>query len=145
MAGVTIFGPILTRFSRKVVGFQPPIDPHSPSPVAHSPARMIWSQTLSLIVTGEMGWTPKLNRQGDRDPWGNSTPLVLASSGLKMGQVIGRSDGQGGAPATELYTPANLLATVMHYLFDVPKLRVRTDLSRDLKEVIANGKPIAQR
>jgi hypothetical protein len=73
---------------------------------------MIWSQTLSLIVTGEMGWTPKLNRQGDRDPWNNLTPLVLASSGRKMGQVIGRSDGQGSAPATELYTPANLLATV---------------------------------
>ena len=48
---------------------------------------MIWSQTLSLIVTGEMGWTPKLNRQGDRDPWNNLTPLVLASSGRK-GDVI---------------------------------------------------------
>jgi hypothetical protein len=45
--------------------------------------------------------------------------------------VIGHSDRQGRRPATEAYTPANLLATVLHYLFDLGRLRLRTDLSRD--------------
>ncbi len=62
-----------------------------------------------------------------------------------MERVISRSDGQGVAPATELSTPANLPATAMHDPFDMSKLRLRTDLPRDLKEVFANGKPIAQR
>ena len=95
-----------------------------------------------LIVTGEMGRTPKINRRGGRDHWGDLTPLVIAGGGLKMGQVIGKSDTQGARPATEPFTPANLLATVLHFLFDVPQLRLRTDLPRDLKPLLENGEPI---
>src|SRR5262249_1365945 len=54
-----------------------------------------------LIVTGEMGRTPRRNGKGGRDHWGDLTPLVLAGGGLKMGQVIGRSDRTGSRPATE--------------------------------------------
>ena len=32
------------------------------------------------------------------------------------GQVIGRSDRQGGVPATEAYIPADLAATIFHLL-----------------------------
>lgn len=97
-----------------------------------------------LIVTGEMGRTPQINRRGGRDHWGDLTPLLVAGGGLPTGQVIGRSDSQGGRPATEPYTPANLLATVLHFLFDVPQLRLRTDLPRDLKPLLGDGEPIRQ-
>lgn len=100
------------------------------------------SDRVLLIVTGEMGRTPRINKNGGRDHWANLTPLLLAGGGLKMGQVIGRSDSHAGAPATDAYTPANLLATVMHFLFDVPQLRLRTGLARELKEAIENGRPI---
>src|SRR6185503_4793791 len=66
-----------------------------------------------LVVTGEMGRTPKLNRKGGRDHWGDLTPLLVAGGGMKMGQVIGKSDLQGGRPATEAYNPANLVATIL--------------------------------
>jgi uncharacterized protein (DUF1501 family) len=95
-----------------------------------------------LVVTGEMGRSPRLNKKGGRDHWGDLTPLVLAGGGLKAGQVIGKSDAQGGRPATEPYTPANLVATILHFLFDVPQLRLRTDLSRDLKPLLESGEPI---
>jgi uncharacterized protein (DUF1501 family) len=97
-----------------------------------------------LIVTGEMGRSAKRNRKGGRDHWGDLTPLAIAGGGLKMGQVIGRSDAQGHRPSTEPYTPANLLATIIHFLFDVPQLRLRPDLPRDLKPIIENGEPIRQ-
>jgi uncharacterized protein (DUF1501 family) len=97
-----------------------------------------------LVVTGEMGRTPKINKRGGRDHWGDLTPLLIAGGGLKSGQVIGRSDSQGGRPATEPYTPTNLLATILHFLFDVPQLRLRTDLPRDLKPVLENGEPIRE-
>jgi hypothetical protein len=96
-----------------------------------------------LIVTGEMGRTPRLNRNGGRDHWADLTPLLFAGGTLKMGQVVGRSDPHGGRPATEAYTPANLLATVLHYLFDLGRLRLRTELSRDLKNATDNGQPIS--
>src|SRR5262245_26335264 len=97
-----------------------------------------------LIVTGEMGRTPRINKRGGRDHWGDLTPLLVAGGGMKMGQVIGKSDSQGGRPATEPYTPANLLATVLHFLFDVTQLRLRTDIPRDLKPLLENGEPISQ-
>jgi hypothetical protein len=97
-----------------------------------------------LIITGEMGRSAKRNKNGGRDHWGDLTPLVFAGGGLKMGQVIGRSDSLGNRPATAPYTPANLLSTAIHYLFDVPQLRLRPDLPRDLKPLIENGEPIRQ-
>lgn len=97
-----------------------------------------------LIVTGEMGRTAKRNKNGGRDHWGELSPLVIAGGGFKMGQVIGRSDTNGSRPATEPLGPANLLATVIHFLFDVPKLRLRADLPRDLKPLIENAEPIRQ-
>jgi uncharacterized protein (DUF1501 family) len=97
-----------------------------------------------LIVTGEMGRSAKRNKNGGRDHWGELTPLVFAGGGLKMGQVIGRSDAMGSRPTSEPYTPANLLATVIRYLFDVPQLRLRPDLPRDLKPLIETGEPIRQ-
>jgi uncharacterized protein (DUF1501 family) len=97
---------------------------------------------ILLVVTGEMGRTPKINKNGGRDHWGDLTPLVFAGGGLKMGQVIGQSDQQGGRPSSDAYAPANLLSTIMHFLFDVPQLRLRTDLPREVKSVIENSKPI---
>ncbi len=101
-------------------------------------------EKVLLVVTGEMGRTPKRNKNAGRDHWGDLTPLVIAGGGLKMGQVIGKADKMGGRPATEPHTPANLLATVLHFLFDVPQLRLRTDLPRDLKPLLENAEPIRQ-
>jgi uncharacterized protein (DUF1501 family) len=101
-------------------------------------------EKVLLVVTGEMGRTPKINKKGGRDHWGDLTPLVVAGGGMKVGQVIGKSDSQGGRPATDPLTPANLVATVLHFLFDVPQLRLRTDIARDLKPLLDNGEPIRQ-
>ncbi|MBA4065758.1 MAG: DUF1501 domain-containing protein [Isosphaera sp.] len=97
-----------------------------------------------LVVTGEMGRSPRVNKQGGRDHWGDLTPLLVAGGGLKTGQVVGKSDKQGARPATEPYTPANLVATVLHVLFDVPQLRLRTDLPRELKPLLDDGRPIRE-
>ena len=45
----------------------------------------------------------------------------------------------GSRPATKVYKPAQLFATVMHSLFDVGQLRLRTDINRDIKSVIENS------
>ncbi len=100
------------------------------------------SDKVLLIVTGEMGRTPKINKDGGRDPPGNLTPLLLAGGGLKMGQVVGESDKQAGAPVGEKYTPENLLATVMHTLFDVGAVRVMRGVPNTVIEAATSGKPI---
>jgi hypothetical protein len=100
------------------------------------------SDKILLVITGEMGRTPKLNKNGGRDHWAELTTLAFAGGGLKTGQVIGQSDKQAGRPATEKYTPANLLATVMHSLLDVGEVRLLPDLPRDVLKATTEGKVI---
>jgi hypothetical protein len=94
------------------------------------------SENVMLIVTGEMGRTPKRNERGGRNHYGELTPLLVYGGGLKMGQVIGASNARAERPATRPYTPENLLATVMHFLFDTGKLRLRTDLPPEFQQIL---------
>ncbi len=103
----------------------------------------VLSERILLVITGEMGRTPRINKGGGRDHWGNLTPLVLAGGGLKMGQVIGQSDRRGGEPATEPHDPTHLMATVLGTLFDVATLRVTRSVPREILTIAERGKPIA--
>lgn len=102
------------------------------------------SDKILLVITGEMGRTPKVNNNGGRDHWGNLTPLVLAGGGLKMGQVIGQSDRQGGAPASEKYTPKHLMGTIMQVLFDVAEVRLQSGLPTDVERSVTAGETIRE-
>ena len=102
------------------------------------------SDDILLIVTGEMGRTPKLNKNGGRDHWGSLTPLVVAGGGLKMGQVIGQSDPQAGTPATHKYTPKHLLATVMNVLLDLNEVRVAREVPKNVQDIVGAGTPITE-
>jgi uncharacterized protein (DUF1501 family) len=93
-----------------------------------------------LVVTGEMGRTPKKNKGGGRDHYANLTSLLLAG-GVKTGQVIGQSDRTAAQPATERYTPKHLLATVMNFLLDIPEVRLRPALGK-VGNTLTEGAPI---
>jgi hypothetical protein len=100
------------------------------------------SDKILLVATGEMGRTPRINKKGGRDHWGGLTPLLLAGGGLAMGKVIGQSTRDAGEPLTEPMTIKNLVATVMHTLFDIGELRVLRGLPTDLARTLTEGDPI---
>ena len=102
------------------------------------------SEKILLVITGEFGRTPRINNKGGRDHWGRLCTLAFAGGGLKMGQVIGRSDKTASSPASDLVTNNMLLGTVMHTLFDIPNLRLRNNFPADIQRVITNSKPIPQ-
>jgi hypothetical protein len=99
---------------------------------------------ILLVVTGEMGRSPKKNRNGGREHYGELTPLLLAGGGLKMGQMIGQSDRQASRPATDPYDPKHLMGTIMHTLFDVGLLRLEQGVPRDLLTFIEQAPPISE-
>jgi Protein of unknown function (DUF1501) len=90
------------------------------------------SDKVLVILTGDFGRTPKINAKGGRDHWANLCTLAFWAGGLKLGQVIGRSARNNDVPASVPITPANLLSTVMHYLFDVGTVRITRALPTDL-------------
>ncbi len=101
------------------------------------------SDKILLVACGEMGRTPKINKKGGRDHWGNLAPLLLAGGGLKMGKVIGQSNRMGGEPASEPVTNKNLISTIMHTLFDVGQLRIVRGLPREI-QTVATWTPISE-
>ena len=100
------------------------------------------SDKVLVIVTGDFGRTPKINKNGGRDHWANLSTLALFGGGLKMGQVIGKSALNNDIPASTPISTPNLLSTVMHYLFDVGTLRVARGLPTDIIKRIESNKPI---
>ena len=102
------------------------------------------SEKILLIVTGEMGRSPRINKNGGREHYGNLTSLLLAGGGLKMGQVIGASDRQAAEPATRPYDPKHLMSTIMHTLFDISQLRVTDGIPKPVVDTIVGGSPIAE-
>jgi hypothetical protein len=100
------------------------------------------SERILLVVCGEMGRTPRINNNGGRDHWGNLAPLLLAGGGLRMGQVIGRSNSNGGEPATTPIRIPNLIATILHTLFQVGELRLVPGLPREIAQTMTGWEPI---
>ena len=97
---------------------------------------------IMLVSTGEMGRTPRINKNGGRDHWGGLTPLLLYGGGITHGQVIGRSERDGSKPASSPYNSSNLLGTIMHTLFDIGELRIKQGLPNDLVRHITSAAPI---
>lgn len=102
------------------------------------------SEKVLLVVTSEMGRTPRINNNGGRDHYGKLTPLMLYGGGLKMGQVIGTSTPKAEEAATHPYGPANLLATVMNVLFDTGMVRTMNGIPRDVASAVADGHAIRE-
>ncbi len=103
------------------------------------------SEDILLLVTGEMGRSPKKNRKnGGTGHWGRLTPLLVAGGGLQTGQVVGQTDSNGGEATTQQYLPEHLLATVMQTLFDPGETRLVTGLPTELARAITSKEPIRE-
>jgi uncharacterized protein (DUF1501 family) len=112
----------------------PPLD-HAVSAFLDDVAARGLSDRILLVCCGEMGRTPKINKNGGRDHWGNLGPLFLAGGGINAGQVIGRSARNGGEPNSDPVRIRHLIGTVMHTLFDVGQLRVARGVPREILQM----------
>jgi uncharacterized protein (DUF1501 family) len=119
----------------------PPLDRGLSAFLTDLEDRGLLEKTL-VIVTGDFGRTPKINKTGGRDHWSNLCTLALFGGRFKLGQVIGRSSRDNGVPASDPVTTSHLLATVMHHLFDVGALRVARGVPTDLVNLISGVEAI---
>jgi uncharacterized protein (DUF1501 family) len=99
------------------------------------------SDKILLVVTGEMGRSPRLNKSGGRDHWGGLAPLLLSGGKLNMGHVIGQSTRDVAEPLTEKVTIKNLVSTVMHSLFDIGEMRFDPSVPSEIMR-LASAEPI---
>jgi len=100
------------------------------------------SDDILLVCCGEMGRTPKINKNGGRDHWGGLSPLMVSGGGLPMGQVIGQSARNADVPLTTPVENQHLIATIMNTLFDVSELRIAQGVPPEIARVAGEWKPI---
>jgi hypothetical protein len=77
--------------------------------------RGMLDETL-VVVAGEFGRTPRINKQGGRDHWGHVFSVALAGAGVRGGQAVGASDKNGAYPVTDPVRGGDLTATIFHLL-----------------------------
>jgi uncharacterized protein (DUF1501 family) len=98
-------------------------------------------ETTLVLITGEFGRTPRINKNAGRDHWGPAFTVALGGGGVKGGRVLGKSDARAERPASEPYGPEDLSATLCHLLGIDPEEELLTPEGRPVK-IVNNGRVI---
>lgn len=96
-----------------------------------------------VVVTGEFGRTPRINKRAGRDHWGNLCTLALSGGGLNMGQVVGQSSPKAEVPDSTPIRPHDLLATIFH-LFGIPMKQQVVNFQGRPVYLLEEGSPIQE-
>ncbi|MGD9857429.1 MAG: DUF1501 domain-containing protein [Planctomycetaceae bacterium] len=86
-------------------------------------SRGLLDETL-VVCLGEMGRTPKANKDWGRGHWSTLFPAVLAGAGIRGGTVHGETDADAAYAVTPPHSPEDLAATIYHALGINPETRV---------------------
>ncbi|MCC7374223.1 MAG: DUF1501 domain-containing protein [Verrucomicrobiales bacterium] len=94
---------------------------------------------VSVVVWGEFGRTPTINKDGGRDHWPRVGFTMLAGGGMRHGQVIGATERLGGEASERPVQYGEVHATLYHCLgIDVNKVTL-PDLAGRPQFLVDNG------
>lgn len=102
-------------------------------------SRGLLDETL-VVVTGEFGRTPKINKNAGRDHWGMCYSTVLAGGGVHGGQVYGASDKRGAYVKDSPVRPEDIGATVLHAFGFPPESEIFDQSGRPVRS--SKGQPL---
>ena len=105
--------------------------------------RGLLAETLVCLVS-EFGRTPRLNKFAGRDHWTETYSIVMAGAGVPGGQIVGKSDADGGYAIEDPHTPEEYGVTIYEKLGidrDVPLYDAtnRPDLLRPRRRADQGG------
>ncbi len=73
-------------------------------------------ESTLVVVLGEFGRTPKINKDGGRDHWANAMSVMFAGCGTPGGTIVGATDQRGYAAVERILWPENFASTVYRKL-----------------------------
>ena len=101
-------------------------------------------QDVSVVVWGEFGRTPVINKDAGRDHWPKVSCALLACGGMKTGQIIGATDRTGSEPTDRPVHFQEVFSTLYHNLgIDANKATV-TDLAGRPHYLVDGYQPIKE-
>jgi uncharacterized protein (DUF1501 family) len=98
-------------------------------------------KNIMLVISGEFGRTPRVNKRAGRDHWGRLSTLAVSGGGLNVGQTVGESSAKVEVPKSGLVTPQDLMATVFHVMGIAPETSFHDQAGRPTP-MLNDGKPI---
>ena len=101
------------------------------------------TEKVLLVISGEFGRTPRINRNAGRDHWAPLSTLALSGGSFRMGQVIGESMSKADVPKTSPIRPQDLMASIFHHLGLDPKTQFVNQAGRPVF-VLEQGQAIAE-
>jgi uncharacterized protein (DUF1501 family) len=96
-----------------------------------------------VLVTGEFGRTPRINKNAGRDHWGPAFTVALGGGGIQGGRVVGSSDARAEKPAADPCGPEDLCATMYRLLGINAEEEFYTPDGRPVK-IVNNGRVIQE-
>ena len=98
--------------------------------------RGLLSNTMVLLL-GEFGRTPKVNKDAGRDHWPGAMSVLMAGAGIPGGQVVGATDPKGYYAAEQVYKPEDFAASLYTKMGIDPAQVLHTTAGRPVQ--LVNG------
>jgi hypothetical protein len=104
--------------------------------------RGLLANTL-VLVFGEFGRTPKINKDVGRDHWGPAASLLFAGCGVRGGLVLGATDKQGAFVTRRPVAPADVACTLFETLGIDPRKMLKAPDGRP-QEILDKGELVRE-
>ncbi|HEV3168635.1 MAG TPA: DUF1501 domain-containing protein [Isosphaeraceae bacterium] len=101
-------------------------------------------QDVTVVVWGEFGRTPKINKDAGRDHWAKVNGALLSGGGMNVGLVIGATDALAGSAVSNPIHYQDVLATIYHNLGIDPHSFVTDRTGRPVAILPGTAEPIRQ-
>ncbi|MDP6795988.1 MAG: DUF1501 domain-containing protein, partial [Verrucomicrobiota bacterium] len=100
------------------------------------------TSTLVLLL-GEFGRTPKINKDVGRDHWPHAMSVLVAGAGVPPGQVIGSTDVKGYYASENIYSPEDFACSIYTKMGIDPHKILYTNTGRPTP-IVNGGAPIKE-
>ncbi len=104
--------------------------------------RGMFDDTL-LVVMGEFGRGPKVNKDAGRDHWGQAASMLFAGAGVKRGFVLGKTDKHGGFATQRPVSPADVAFTILDAMGIDPRKQLKAPDGRPI-EILDQGEAVKE-
>jgi len=85
-----------------------------------------------VVVLGEFGRTPKINKDAGRDHWPGAMSVLMAGAGVPRGSIVGATDPKGYYASDNVYRPEDFAASLYTKLGIDPNQVLHTNTGRPI-------------
>jgi hypothetical protein len=100
-------------------------------------------ETTLVVLLGEFGRTPKVNKDAGRDHWPHAMSVLMAGAGIPRGAVVGATDAKGYHASENVYRPEDFAASLYTKMGIDHTQMLHTNTGRPL-QLVNNGRLIKE-